>query len=327
MMDRDRKYRSRLLTSLAAAVLGVVMSGAVSADPAAAPIVLGTATKGGGFQLYGAALAAAIEETDPSLPIEERATKGSKENLPLLEAGKLDIGLVEGNAAREAFEGIGRPKTKLKIITAMYPNPGMFVVLADSPYRTIADLKGKRIAWGTKASGLTLLGREMMDGLGLDTQKDFDAVYLEKAGDGPKLLMDGKVAAFWGGGIGWPGFKKVAAGPKGARFIGPSADEVRRIQAKHPYLKTLTVPANTYKGQTEPVASVGLWSFVLARESLPDDVAYRLARTLHKAEANIARRLPQGAYTTAANTAAEAPRADLIHPGAARYLREVGLLR
>ncbi len=326
-MTRFFTNGKRVAGGLMVALLGMVLPVAGLADPAKAPIVLGTATKGGGFQLYGAALAAAIEETDPSVAIEERPTKGSKENLPLLEAGKLDIGLVEGNAAHEAFDGIGRPKTKLKIITAMYPNPGMFVVVADSPARGFADLKGKRIAWGTKASGLTLLGRTMMDGLGLNIDKDFDPVYLEKAGDGPKLVMDGKVAAFWGGGIGWPGFKKVAAGPKGARFIGPSAEEIKRIQAKHPYLKTMAVPANTYKGQTEDVMSVGLWSFVLARQDLPDDVADRLARVLHKAEGNIAKRLPQGAYTTSANTAAQAPRTDLIHPGVARYLRELDLLK
>jgi len=327
MMERYCTSGKRLFCGLTAAMLGMVLSAAVSADPAKTPIVLGTATKGGGFQLYGAALAGTIEEADPSIAIDERPTKGSKENLPLLEAGKLDIGLVEGNAARDAFDGIGRPKTKLKIITAMYPNPGMFVVLADSPYRTIADLKGKRIAWGTKASGLTQLGRTMMDGLGLDIDKDFEPVYLEKAGDGPKLLMDGKVAAFWGGGIGWPGFMKVAAGSKGARFIGPTGDEIKRIQSKHGYLKPMTVPAKTYKGQTEPVASLGQWAFVLSRETLPDDAAYRLARAVHKAEPDLAKRLPQGVYTTSANTAAQAPNPNLIHPGVARFLREQHLLK
>jgi TRAP-type uncharacterized transport system substrate-binding protein len=73
--------------------------------------------------------------------------------------------------------------------------------------------------------------------------------------------------------------------------------------------------------------SVGSWSFVVARTSLPDDVAYRLARAVHKGEAALARRLPQAAETTAANTAAGAPRADMLHPGVARYLREAGLLK
>ena len=48
---------------------------------------------------------------------------------------------------------------------------------------------GQPIAWGTHASGLTLLGRYVTDGLGLDREKDFKAVYLDKAGDGAQATV------------------------------------------------------------------------------------------------------------------------------------------
>jgi TRAP transporter TAXI family solute receptor len=139
--------------------------------------------------------------------------------------------------------------------------------------------------------------------------------------------MSGKAAALWGGGTGWPGFTAVAKGPAGARFIVPDAAGIQRIQARHPSLKILTVPPGSYPGQTEPIVSVGSWSFILARPTLPDDVAYRLARALHKGEAAIAARLPQARETTAANTAAAAPKRELIHPGVLKYLGEIGLAR
>jgi TRAP transporter TAXI family solute receptor len=310
-----------IIAVMAASVVGA------AAQAATTPVVLGTATAGGGFELYGRHLAEVLVETDASLEIEQRATRGSAENLPLLEAGKLDIGLVEGNAAHAAFEGIGRPKTALRIVAAMYPGPGMFVVRGDSTFRTIADLKGKPVAFGTPASGLTQLARDVLDGLGLTPERDFQAVFLKKAGDGPTMVLDGKVAALWGGGIGWPGFTKVAAGPGGARFIVPDAGEIERILAKHPHLRRMTVPAGTYAGQHAPIHSLGLWSYVLARADLPDDTAYRLMRAVHRGEAKLAARLAQGRYTTAAHTASEAPRPELLHPGAARYLREIGALR
>src|SRR3954471_6761091 len=106
-------------------------------------IVLGTATPGGGFPLYGDKLAETINETDASLNVEARNTKGSTENIPLLEKGELDIALCTGEPFYEAIEGIGRPKTDLKIITAMYSTAGMFIVRGDSPAKTISDLKGK----------------------------------------------------------------------------------------------------------------------------------------------------------------------------------------
>lgn len=290
-------------------------------------ISLGTATPGGGFPLYGNAFAEIMNAADSTLSIEPRNTKGSNENIPLLEAGGLDIALVAGEPSYEAFMGIGRPATRLKILTAMYSSPGMFVVRADSPYRTIRDLVGLPVAFGAKGSGLPILSRYMLDGIGLKQDEDFQSIYLDRAGDGPAMVQDGRVAALWGAGIGWPGFATLAASPGGARFIAPDAGEIARIRAKHTYLKPLTVPAGSYPNQTTAIDSVGSWSFILARENLPDEVAYRLARTLHGNEAALCKKLPQACETTAANTVAAAPKPELIHPGVMRYLREIGVAK
>src|SRR5438046_2662489 len=197
-------------------------------------VVLGTATPGGGFPVYGAAVADTVNEVDPTLALTPQNTKGSTENVPLLEAGRLDVALVQGEVVHEALGGIGRPPAKLKLLAA------------------------------------------------------------------------------------------VAGGPGGARFLAPAADERARILAKHAFLKPLTVPAGAYAGLDAPLASVGSWSFILTRADLPDDLAYRLARALHRGEAQLGQRLPQARETTAANTLAAAPRREQIHPGVLRYLREVG---
>lgn len=290
-------------------------------------ISLGTATPGGGFPLYGDAFAGVINAADATLVVEPRNTKGSNENIPLLEAGSLDIALVAGEPSYEAFMGIGRPAIRLKILTAMYSSPGMFVVRADSPYKTIRDLVGKPVAFGAKGSGLPILSRYTLDGLGLKQDEDFQSVYLDRAGDGPAMVLDGRVAALWGAGIGWPGFAAMAASPGGARFIAPDAGEIARIKAKHTFLKPLTVPAGSYPNQSAPIDSLGSWSFVLTRENLPDDIAYRLAKTLHGAEAALCKKLPQACETTAANTVAAAPSVELIHPGVLKYFKEIGAVK
>lgn len=295
--------------------------------PVARVITLGTATPGGGFPLYGGAFAEAMNAADPAMSIETRPTKGSGENIPLLETDKLDIALVAGEPAYEAFMGIGRPPAKLKILTAIFSSPGMFVVRADSPYKTIGDLIGKPIAFGARSSGLVILSRYILDGLELKQDTDFQSIYLERAGDGPAMVIDGKVAALWGAGIGWPGFTAMSESPGGARFIAPSAEEVARIKAKHTFLKPLIVPAGSYPGQSAQIDSVGSWSFVLARASLDDETAYHLARTLHAAESALCKKLPQGCETTAANTVAAAPAMDLIHPGVLKYFREIGVVK
>jgi uncharacterized protein len=294
------------------------------ADEGKTKVVLGTATPGGGFPLYGGVVAEVVNAADPSLLIEPRNTKGSTENVPLLEDGKLDIGLVQGEVAHEALAGIGRAPADLRIIAAMYSTPGLFVVRGDSTARTIADLKSKPIAFGARGSGLVVLARYVLDGIGLDPDRDFQAIYLDRAGDGPAMVLDGRAAALWGGGIGWPGFTTVS--DAGGRFIAPSAEESARIRAKHDFLKPITIPAGSYRGIDAPLQSVGSFSFILARPTLADDTAYRIARALHRGHADLVQKLDQARETTPENTAAGAPRRGLIHPGVMRYLREIGAL-
>jgi TRAP transporter TAXI family solute receptor len=188
-------------------------------------ISLGTATPGGGFPLYGNAFAEAVNAADPTLSVEPRNTRGSNENIPLLEAGQLDIATVAGEPSYEAFMGIGRPATRLKILTAMYSSPGMFVVRADSPYKTIRDLVGQPVAFGARGSGLPILSRYMLDGLGLKQDEDFRSIYLERAGDGPAMVQDGRAAH-----CGEPG----SAGPASPRWRkAPAArDSSRRTPTR-----------------------------------------------------------------------------------------------
>ena len=277
-------------------------------------LILGTATPGGGFPLYGDAFAEMINAQEPALRIQTRNTKGSTENVPLLEAGKLDLALVAGEVASAA---LAKPGTPLRIVAAMYSSPGMLIVKGDSPYRSISDLRGKTVVMGTQASGVTALGRTVLDSLGVEVKP----IFLEKAADGPPMLMDGRADALWGAGVGWPAFAALAK--QGGRFIVPSADEIKIILAKNPALQPNTLPAKSYAGQDQPLASVGSWSYVLAHHKLPEETAYLVARAVHRAEAPFAARLEQARETTMANTVVAAPRRELIHPGVLKYLSEI----
>jgi TRAP transporter TAXI family solute receptor len=281
-------------------------------------LILGTATPGGGFPVYGAAYAEMLNAQEPRLRIETRNTKGSTENVPLLEAGKIDLGLVAGELASAA---LAKPGTQLRIVAAMYSSPGMFIVRADSPARKIEDLRNKPIVLGTQGSGITVLGRIVLNSLEIS----FQEILLEKAADGPPMLADGRAAALWGAGVGWPAFSAIAKA--GGRFVGPDAGEVKRILAKNPSLQAVTLPANSYPGQDAAIHSVGSWSFVFARPGLPEEQGYLLARALHRAEGPLSARLDQAKESTAANIVVASPRPDLIHPGVQKYLREVNLLK
>jgi TRAP transporter TAXI family solute receptor len=285
-------------------------------------LVLGTATPGGGFPIYGDAFAQAVnaelEQEKPRLRIEPKNTKGSTENLPLLEAGKVDLALVAGELASEA---LAKPGTPHRIVAAMYASPGMFIVLPSSPVQRVSDLRGKPVVLGTQASGITVLGRTVLKSLGIEVQE----ITLQKAEDGPPLLLEGKAAAVWGAGVGWPAFGALAK--QGGRFVGLSEGDIETVLKKNPSLQRVTLPANSYAGQAQALPSVGSWSYVFARPGLSDGTAYLLARAIRRAQPKLAASLQQARETTMANLVAAAPRQDLIHPGALKYLREIGLIR
>lgn len=283
---------------------------------------LATATPGGGFELFGRHAADVVNEADPGLAVVAVNTKGSTENVQLLARGDFDIGLVQGVAAHEAFAGVGTEPVDLKVVAAIYSSPGMFSVAANSEARGVRDLVGRRIAWGTNSSGLTQMAKYVMDGISLDRDTDFEPVFLKKAGDGPSLLGDGSVAAFWGAGIGWPGFTKVTAA--GGRLLGFDSKDIAAITLKHPFLKPMTVPAGSYPGQGAAIETVGVWSFILARPGLPDETAYRIAKALHAGQPALEKRLAQASETTPENTA-HSVEAARLHPGVSRYLQEIGL--
>jgi len=277
-------------------------------------LILGTATPGGGFPLYGDAFAEMVNAQEPKIRVQPRNTKGSNENVPLLEARKLDLALVAGEIASAA---LAKPDTTLRVVAAMYSSPGMFIVRGDSPHRSIADLRGKTVVMGTQASGVTQLGRTVLDSLGIEVKP----VFLEKAADGPPMLMDGRAEALWGAGVGWPAFTALAK--QGGRFITPSSSEIDVILKKNPTLQAVTLPAKSYPGQDAPLPSVGSWSYVLATKDLDEQAAYLLARAVHRAEGPLAARLEQARETTMANTLAAAPRRELIHAGVLKYLGEI----
>ena len=137
------------------------------------------------------------------------------------------------------------------------------------------------------------------------------------------MVLNGDVAAQWGGGVGWPNFTKIMNA--GGRLVGLSEDQIETVNAKFPFLLPMEIPEGSYPGQKTALKTVGSYSYLLARADLPEDIAYRLAKAIHDAQPGLAARLKQGRDTLPENTWKAAGDPDRIHPGALRYLVEIGV--
>lgn len=310
---------------LGAALAALARPARAQADPGTR-LVLATATPGGSFPAFGQALAEAVREADPGLELTLRPSKGSQENLGLLRAGSVDLALVQGEYAYDALGVEKGSETGLSVVAPVSASPGLFVVRADSPIRAVADLRGRHVALGTHASGLTVMGRSVLRGSGIDPERAITPILLERAGDGAAMVLDGRADALWGAGTGWPGFRVLADAPGRARFFGPAPEAIEPILALHPSLRRVSVPAGALRGQETPVETVGSWSFVLARAGVEAGAVARLVRAMDRGNAALARAYPAGADAAPRNLVAAVPAA-WLHPESAAYLRETGALR
>ncbi len=304
-MNRQR----RLLLALSAIFVVPGCAAPDRDDPR--PLILGTSTPGGGFARYGDVLERVLDARAGRPLLRARPTKGTTENLALLNSGAIDAALIQGTAASELFaQG---PASDLRILFAMYPSPGLLALPLASPARRLEDVRGQRVVFGVRTSGLVTLGRQVFAGIGIDIDRDLEAIYVDEAAQSPRIVLAGGAVGLWGAGEGWPGFEALAASPGGARFLGPAPDQIPRIVARYPSLAPMEVDAGAYPGIDRPLPTVGSVNWILVRADLDDRRVSAFVEAMEASHAELAAALPQAAFSTLAHTRASAPSTALLH--------------
>ena len=289
-----------------------------------------TVLTGGTSGVYypmGVALSQVYGKAMPGSKTSAQVTKASAENLNLLQAGRGEIAFTLGDALNEAWKGneeagFKTPLKKLRTIAAIYPNYIQIVANADSGIKTLADLKGKRIAVGAPKSGTELNARAIFKGAGL-SYKDFAKVEYLPFGESVELMKNRQLdATLISAGLGVAAIRDLATSVK-IVIVSVPADVVAKIgEAAY---QAGTVPANTYNGQTEAVSTVAIQNFLVSHEGVSIDAAYKMTRAIFDNLPDL-----QAAHAAAKaitrENAAKAPPAPL-HPGAEKYYREVGLIK
>ena len=270
-------------------------------------------------QIYGKAM--------PGAKSSVQATKASAENLNLLQAGRGEIAFTLGDALSDAWKGneeagFKTPLKKLRGVAGIYSNYIQLVASADSGIKTLADLKGKRVAVGAPKSGTEINTRAILRGAGM-SYKDLGKVEYLPFGESVELMKNRQIdATLISAGLGVSAIRDLATAVKMVVVPIP-ADVVARIN--DPAYIAGTIPANTYEGQSASVATVAIENFLVTHEGVAADTVYKMTKAMYE-------NLDQ---LVAAHSAAkvikreEGPRNMPLplHPGAEKYYREVGLLK
>ncbi len=157
---------------------------------------IGTAEPNSTFLHQGHALKAVLEQRGVTEPVEIlTAMAASTENAQRLEDGDLDFGFMASNwigRARLGQAPFAGP-IDLRMVAPANAGPLFFIVRADSPLRSVRDLRGKRVCTGARTSGMTQHAHSIFNALGF-TFDDITPVYLHFA-DGGRALEAGEVDA------------------------------------------------------------------------------------------------------------------------------------
>ncbi len=280
----------------------------------------------GVYYPMGVALAKVFSDKIPGTRPSVQATKGSVENLVLLNAGKGEIAFTLGDSlafARDGNEeaGFKTKLDKLRGIAAIYPNYIQVVATKESGIKTLADLKGKRLSVGAPKSGTELNTRAILTAAGL-SYKDLGKVEYLPFGESVELMKNRQLdATLQSAGLGVAAIRDLASSVE-IVVVEIPASVVDKIGA--PYVKAI-VPANTYTGQTTDVAGAAVVNYLVTRSDLPNDLVYGMTKSIFD-------NLPDLA---ASHSAGKDIRLDKalegmpvpLHPGAEKFFKEKGMVR
>jgi TRAP transporter TAXI family solute receptor len=278
-----------------------------------------TAGLGSAFLPYGQGIAKAIAGS--GIVLDTKESKGSNENLDLVDASPTMIGTAFLGSALEALTGTGfakdKPHKNVRALFPMYETAFMWAVLKKSKLTTLKDLDGKNVGGGPVPGPAEGYFRAAAAIAGIKPNV-VGGIPAEQA----KALETGALDAFWqGASVPIPSLV-LATNAADCDVFGLSPAEMAGMSKQFPYMSDATYPVGTYRGQTTPIKTVAAWNVVIAHKDMPESTAYALTKAVLSAK-DLSVAGPAAASTRAENAGKN--KVVPYHPGAIRALAEMGV--
>ena len=315
----------RMKGALLACAMAVTVGAGAATAKADQFINILTGGTAGVYYPLGVALAKIYGEKIDGARTQVQSTKGSVENLNLLLAGKGEFALTLGDSLKLAWAGDADAGFKTKLdkirgIAAVYPNYIQIVASKESGIKSLADLKGKSLSVGAPKSGTELNTRAIMAAAGMSYKDLAKTEYLPFA-ESVELIKNRQLdATLQSAGLGVASIRDLASSVP-IQVVAVPADMVAKLGA--PYIGA-TIPANTYSGQDADVATVAVVNFAVTHEGVSEEMVYQMTKQMFENLQSLV-----SAHKAAAEIKLEKALEGMpvpLHPGAARYYKEKGLM-
>lgn len=294
-------------------------------------IAIATGGTAGVYFPLGAALAELWTGKVANVQATAQTSGASVANIRLLQRGDVAVAFVQNDITFYAFHGVEmfrdnvanrpQPVANLRGMAMLYPESIQVVTLRSKGYTSIADLRGKRIAVGAPGSGTEVNARQILRAFELgyyNTRPDF--LNFAEAAD---QLKDGVVdAVFITAGFPTAAVVDVAAN-RDIKILPVPRDVVDLLRETYPYYTQVTIPPNTYRGQTEAVDTVAVMAMLVTRQEVDEPLIYALTSALWDNTDRLRAAHVRGRDVTPATARRGMP--ITMHAGALRYYRERGI--
>lgn len=274
---------------------------------------------GGTYYPLAGAMATIWQDAIKGMNASAQTTGASVANVNLLREDKADVIFVQNDIAYYAVNGLEMFKdkafTNLRGMATLYPETCQLIVLVESGIKSVADLRGKKVAVGAAGSGVEANARQIMAAAGI-TYADIQPQYLS-FNEASSNLKDGNVdAAFVTAGHPTAAVQDISA-TKAIAVVSIGDDLANKLMSQYPFYTKTVIPAGTYRGVDANVSTVAVKAMLAVSDKLESDVVQKMLKSLFENNDRLSAAHRMGAMVTK-DTARDGMSLPL-HPGAEKF--------
>lgn len=246
-------------------------------------LALASGERGGEYWRIGEAMAT-VRGSAPA--VVNIATSGSVANLELLDDGTVGVAIVQADVLLAAARGEGvfsgrRPDGGLRLLARLYPEAVHVIVRDGLPVYRIADLRQRRVAIGSTDSGARQTVVEVLRRHGLTAANGLKAESMALR-DALTLFAAGRLDAIIHT-IGVPSADlAVLARSQRIRLLPLDDAVIEAMRRDNPVYLAFSIPADSYDGQRQAVATLAVPALLVARDTLSGDAVQRVLDLLYR---------------------------------------------
>jgi len=291
---------------------------------------IATAGRAGVWALIAARLAEGIQQEIPGISVSVTGG-GGRINPTGVDKGEKELGLSYADLCYLATQGRDPYKDshkKIRHLGMVYIGYAHLVVLKDSKIFSVADLADKKISPSPAGFGSEVFCRNLLEFYNLSYDKikaKGGSVSFLQYVDGTEMMKDGHLD-FQVSLVppGHPQFADLAV-TKGIRLLPIEKDIMEAFIKKYPGFFIRNFPKDPYQGVEGGFPILASGTVLICTADLSDELVYRVTKALWKG-------VPEWRKTVASLRETDVKDALLgnqieVHPGAARYYKEVGLMK